>query len=77
MLPLEVEPSELIEDVKARIAASEWCVPCDQQRLLHQGRQLEDADDLHSSSIRKEAMLHMHLRLRGGTNCECKTPHLR
>ena len=60
--------------MKTRIEASEWCVPCDQQRLLHEGRQLEDDDSLHSSRIGKESTLFLHLRLRGGTSCEFCAP---
>ena len=43
-------------------------MPCDQQRLVHEGRQLEDEDDLR---VAKDATLHLLLRLRGGTNYLC------
>ena len=46
-------------------------MPCDQQRLVHQGRQLEDEDNLHLSGVSKDATLHLLLRLRGGTNYLC------
>ena len=69
-LELEVEPGMLVKDVKEDIL-SHWAVPVDQQRLVLEGRQLEDARDLASERVHKEATLHLLLRLRGGTSYLC------
>jgi large subunit ribosomal protein L40e len=68
---LEVEPSELVEDVKDRIAGSEWNIPPDQQRLLFAGRQLDDESMLSTCGVCKESTLSLLLRLRGGTAYLC------
>ena len=71
-IALECEPYECVLQVKQKLAQqSGWGVPCDQQRLLLDGAQLHDEDTLHEARVRKEATLHMLLRLRGGTNYLC------
>eukprot|EP00322_Chrysochromulina_rotalis_P030843 CAMPEP_0115861932 /NCGR_PEP_ID=MMETSP0287-20121206/17914_1 /TAXON_ID=412157 /ORGANISM="Chrysochromulina rotalis, Strain UIO044" /LENGTH=122 /DNA_ID=CAMNT_0003316335 /DNA_START=36 /DNA_END=404 /DNA_ORIENTATION=+ len=70
-LALEVEPAEFVDDVKDRIAASAWGVPPCQQRLVLAGRALEDGTPLAYSGVRKDATLHLLLRLRGGTSYLC------
>ena len=62
-ITLEVEPTDRIEDIREKIQEKEN-IPLDQQKLVFDGKTLEDGNTLQDYSIQKDATLILTLNLR-------------
>jgi hypothetical protein len=65
-ITLDVEPTDLIEDVKAQIEAIEN-MPAAQQQLTFAGRELEDGNNLQYYSIQRDSVLRLTIRQQSET----------
>ena len=64
-ITIDVKNSDKIESIKQKISIKEG-IPADQQRLVFNGKQLEDGSTIAEYNIDTESTIHLVLRLRGG-----------
>ena len=68
-ITLEVEPTDIISDVKSKIQEHEG-IPSEQQILIFAGKELEDGHTLQDYSIRKDSTLHLKFKIWDGTTTD-------
>jgi len=59
-LPLDVEPSDLVDNLKAKVQDKEG-IPPDMQALVFEGKQLENGRRLEEYGLREGATVHLVL----------------
>ena len=64
-ITLDIDDSTTIGNIKEKIRDKEG-IPVDQQRIVYNGKQLEDDQTVGNYNIGNESTLHLVLRLRGG-----------
>ena len=64
-ITLEVGDNDTIDSIKAKIFEKEG-IPVDHQRLVFNGKQLEDGNTIADYQIGPDSSIHLVLRLRGG-----------
>ena len=62
-IAMEVEDSDTVDSIKKRIHDKEG-IPADQQRLVFNGKQLEDDKTLSDYNVPNDASIHLVLRLK-------------
>jgi ubiquitin C len=62
---LQVEATERIEDVRAKIQ-DKVSVPPENQRLVYAGKQLADGNTLQDYSVHKDSIIHLVFRDKAG-----------
>ena len=73
-ITLDVKPNDMAESIKSKIENKQG-IPVKEQRLIFDGKQLGDDQELHTFGIRKESTLQLTLRLLGGTRCKLSSSH--
>lgn len=62
---VEVEETETVADLKKKLSKKQK-IPADQQRIIYEGKLLQDNKTLAEYNIKNNSVIHMVLRLRGG-----------
>lgn len=64
-ITLDVKDDDTVQSIKDKIKDIEG-IPVDQQRLVFNGKQLEDGNTIADYGIQADSSIHLVLRLRGG-----------